>query len=415
VVLAVGGIHGLGGAGHAHRHHFPAAVHAAHHERALAPRTARRHSLARDHAREMGRRHYARRRHRMRRYHARRHRAHRRHRYLLRARRHRYLLRARRHRYLLRARRHHLHGRVEAHIAQVAAGSPARGAAATPTEAGSLIVPGIDSPSAGASGAAAARLPATDGDALIQEAPIQGLPGRRATAARHRSTARSRTHPAVRVASSEHAGVNVIQRIERVVPLGVWIALAAALALAGTAGVATIVAGRRARVQTQRLAAVSAQALTDPLTGVLNRRGFLAALERELARARRYGRPFALAYVDVRGLKAVNDSEGHLAGDELLCEAAGILEDSARADDVVGRIGGDELALLLGEQSGEGADVVANRIKAQVPERRAALRLREPWDLTIGTASYPADGTSADELLEVADRRLYEQRGIEIR
>lgn len=221
--------------------------------------------------------------------------------------------------------------------------------------------------------------------------------------------------PVVGIRPADPPAPSVIQDVEHVVPLGVWIALAAALALAATGGVATAVTGRRSRRQAARLAAVSAQALTDPLTGVLNRRGFLDALDRELARARRYDRPVALAYVDVRGLKAVNDSEGHLAGDELLREAAGMLEDSARADDVVGRIGGDELALLLGEQSIEGATVVANRIRDQVPARRAMLRLREPWDLTIGTASYPADGTTVDELLAAADRRLYEQRGIAIR
>jgi diguanylate cyclase (GGDEF)-like protein len=231
----------------------------------------------------------------------------------------------------------------------------------------------------------------------------------------HRSQAAQSPVPVVGIRPPDPPAPSVIQQVERVVPAGVWIALAAALALAAVGGVATAVAGRRSRRQTARLAAVSAQALTDPLTGVLNRRGFLDALERELARARRYDRPVALAYVDVRGLKAVNDSEGHLAGDELLREAAGMLEDSARADDVVGRIGGDELALLLGEQSIDGATVVANRIKAQVPARRAMLRLREPWDLTIGTASYPADGATVDELLAAADRRLYEQRGIDIR
>ena len=219
----------------------------------------------------------------------------------------------------------------------------------------------------------------------------------------------------VGVRKPDPAAPDVIQQVERVVPFGVWIALVAALALAVTGGVATAVAGRRSRHQAARLAAVSAQALTDPLTGVLNRRGFLDAVERELARARRYDRPVALAYVDVRGLKGVNDSEGHLVGDELLRAAAGLLQDSARADDVVGRIGGDELALLLGEQSSEGATAVANRIRSQVPERRAALQLREPWDLTIGTATFPADGTTVDELLAAADRRLYEQRGIELR
>lgn len=231
----------------------------------------------------------------------------------------------------------------------------------------------------------------------------------------HHGRAAQNTAPVIGVRPPETQAPDVIQEVERVVPLGVWIALAAALALAATGGVATAVTGRRSRRQTAHLAAVSAQALTDPLTGVLNRRGFLDALERELARARRYGRPVALAYIDVRGLKGVNDSEGHLAGDELLREAAGLLQDSARADDVVGRIGGDELALLLGEQSSEGAAAVATRIRSQVPARREALQLGEPWDLTIGTASYPADGTTVDELLAAADRRLYEQRGIALR
>ena len=145
---------------------------------------------------------------------------------------------------------------------------------------------------------------------------------------------------------------------------------------------------------------------------MLNRRGFLEAAERELARARRYGRPFVLAYVDVRGLKAVNDTEGHLAGDGLLKDAAGLLRESARADDVVGRLGGDEMALLLAEQGAEGAIAVTSRISSQVPVRRRALRLRSHWDLTIGTATFPRDGGTVDELLATADRRLYEQRGI---
>jgi diguanylate cyclase (GGDEF)-like protein len=194
----------------------------------------------------------------------------------------------------------------------------------------------------------------------------------------------------------------------------VWLALAAALALAGSAAAAAVVAGRRAGRQAAQFAAVSAQALTDPLTGVLNRRGFLDAAERELARARRHQRPLALAYADVRGLKAVNDSEGHLAGDELLREVADLLRQSARTDDLVGRIGGDELALLLAEQTNDGAAVVAGRIQAQVPARRAELGLRQQWNLTIGTAAFPADGATIEQLLAAADRRLYEQRGIEL-
>jgi diguanylate cyclase (GGDEF)-like protein len=208
---------------------------------------------------------------------------------------------------------------------------------------------------------------------------------------------------------------SVIDHFEHVVPLAIWLALGGALCLALGAGLGAGLAARRAHSQSARLETVSEQALTDPLTGVLNRRGFLDAAERELSRSRRYRRPFVLAYVDVRGLKAVNDSQGHLAGDALLRHAAGLLRDSARADDVVGRIGGDELALLLAEQSTEGAEAVVNRLRSLLPERQGELGLSTQWDLTIGTAAYPRDGLTVEELLATADRRLYQQRGISLR
>jgi diguanylate cyclase (GGDEF)-like protein len=208
------------------------------------------------------------------------------------------------------------------------------------------------------------------------------------------------------------APTDALTRIERVVPTGVWIALALALAVAAVAGGTALWSAHRMRRQSARFAMVSAAALTDSLTGVLNRRGFAEAAERELARARRHDRPFTLAYVDVRGLKAVNDTQGHRAGDELLKQTARLLKDSARAVDVVGRIGGDELAMMLVEQDGAGAEVVKGRIARDIAARRAAMGLRAPWDLTIGTAVFPEDGETVDELLRTADRRLYEQRGI---
>lgn len=193
-----------------------------------------------------------------------------------------------------------------------------------------------------------------------------------------------------------------------------WLVLAVSAGLATVGGLALLMAIRRVRQQAGYVAAVREAALTDPLTGLLNRRGFLDELERELARGRRYGRRFVLAYIDVRGLKAVNDSEGHLAGDALLKETARLLRESARADDVAGRLGGDEMGLLLVEQGAEGAEAVIERIRRQVPQRRQALRLSSKWDLTVGTAAFPEDGQTADALLAVADRRLYEQRGISL-
>jgi diguanylate cyclase (GGDEF)-like protein len=148
---------------------------------------------------------------------------------------------------------------------------------------------------------------------------------------------------------------------------------------------------------------------------VLNRRGFAEAVDRELARARRYGTPFALAYADIRGLKAVNDSEGHLAGDEVIQRVSRLLGESVRTEDAVGRLGGDELALLLTGPSAHGREAVVDRVQARVPGRRAAMQIETPWDVTVGTASYPADGKTFDELVSTADRRLYEQRGIQIR
>ena len=149
---------------------------------------------------------------------------------------------------------------------------------------------------------------------------------------------------------------------------------------------------RRARRREKEFAAISAAALTDALTGILNRRGFTEAAERELARASRYNRPFALAYVDVRGLKTVNDTEGHLMGDELIRTVADLMKESARADDVVGRIGGDEFALLLGEQTAESAEPVVRRIRARVAEARAAMEISVPWELTMG---WPHSRTTA--------------------
>ncbi len=211
------------------------------------------------------------------------------------------------------------------------------------------------------------------------------------------------------------AAASVVNHFIKVIPTAIWIALAAAFALALAFAALALRSGRRARKRETEFVAISAAAQTDALTGILNRRGFMDASERELARASRYNRPFVLAYVDVRGLKAVNDTEGHLMGDELIKTVAGLMKESARADDVVGRIGGDEFALLLGEQTVESAEPVIRRIRARVAERRAAMEIGMPWELTIGIAAFPQDGSTLEELLGVADRRLYEQRGIALR
>jgi diguanylate cyclase (GGDEF)-like protein len=218
--------------------------------------------------------------------------------------------------------------------------------------------------------------------------------------------------PPLRGAQEAAAG---FEHFIQVIPTWVWIVLGVLAAAALSAGSAALLAGRRVRLQSARVAEASAAALTDSLTGVLNRRGFTDAFNHELDRARRYDRPLALAFMDIRGLKTVNDSQGHLAGDRLLKEAAALLTRSARSHDLVGRMGGDELALVLTEQSAAGVRAVVRRLRSQIPVRRAALGLGDSWDLTVGVAIFPEDGDTADQLIAVADRRLYQQRGILIR
>ena len=279
----------------------------------------------------------------------------------------------------------------------------------TPTAGAQSVGAGLLGPTAGLHATGSVSAPLAPGTAAIgpRSAAAVDRAGRPAHALRGQVHLKTILPPVGFLGS---AGGDII----RVIPNAVWIALAAALALAAVAGATALRSGRRARLKTGEIAAATAAALTDPLTGLLNRRGFSEAADRELDRARRYRHPLALAFVDIRGLKAVNDTEGHLAGDRLLKQVSLLLRESARTNDVVGRIGGDELAVLLPEQSADGADAMIQRVRAQVPAYRASLGLTTPWDVTIGTSSSPEDGENFEELLAEADRRLYQQRGIDL-
>ena len=198
------------------------------------------------------------------------------------------------------------------------------------------------------------------------------------------------------------------------VPTGIWIALGALAALALALAGATLLAGARSRRRGQAIEAMEGLAISDALTGVLNRGALEGRLASELARARRYGRPLGLLTFDVAGLKAINDAHGHSAGDEVLRGVAGILTASVRDHDLVARMGGDEYAVVVTEQSRAGTEKVLDRIRSQIPQRRAALGLSTHWGLSAGIAEFPNDGTTAEELLKAADRRLYLSRGIRI-
>ena len=139
----------------------------------------------------------------------------------------------------------------------------------------------------------------------------------------------------------------------------------------------------------------------DDMTGVLRRGPGLAALEREVARADRTGITLAIAFVDIDGLKQVNDNEGHAAGDALIKAVAAALERRLRAADLVFRYGGDEFICVLPDTHREDAVRVLDTIQ------------RDAWSVgarfSFGVAAYRA-GDTAEDLLERADARLYEGR-----
>ncbi|BFR49731.1 sensor domain-containing diguanylate cyclase [Nitratidesulfovibrio sp. HK-II] len=148
-------------------------------------------------------------------------------------------------------------------------------------------------------------------------------------------------------------------------------------------------------------------ATTDGLTGLANRRRFLEALEHEVQRHRRYGTPLALVSIDVDRFKRVNDTWGHAVGDEVLRALAAICRAEVRDVDTVGRIGGEEFAVLLPDTAPEEAMAVAERLRYAV-EAAPLLTSGGPLTVTLSlgvAASPPCDG--ADGLLREADRALY--------
>jgi diguanylate cyclase (GGDEF)-like protein len=163
------------------------------------------------------------------------------------------------------------------------------------------------------------------------------------------------------------------------------------------------------RLQGERVGALIAQlrasAETDPLTGLVNRRGLAVAHARELARSERTGRPFAVIVADLDRFKKINDELGHKAGDRALVEVADLLRSHVRDGDVAARTGGDEFALLLSDADAVLAASVAERLEAAA-QQHAALE-RWPGSLSLGIGVSDEDGASMDELLRHADSRLY--------
>jgi diguanylate cyclase (GGDEF)-like protein len=141
----------------------------------------------------------------------------------------------------------------------------------------------------------------------------------------------------------------------------------------------------------------------DPLTGVGNRRMLDERLEQELARHRRTGESLAVFVLDLDGFKAINDVVGHAAGDRVLRTVARGLLDVVRASDVVARHGGDEFCVVAPATSPAAAVVLADQLAERVAASAAGS---EPLSTSVGWATFPHDGATADRLLNAADTRL---------
>jgi two-component system, cell cycle response regulator len=149
-------------------------------------------------------------------------------------------------------------------------------------------------------------------------------------------------------------------------------------------------------------------ATTDPLTGLMNRRAFSAAAEREVERATRYKSPFAVLMLDVDRFKSINDKRGHSSGDAVLAAIGQLLGAQLRKLDFVGRWGGEEFTVALPSTDIEGAAIVAERIRAAIAAMVVKDARRDPIAVTasIGVAPY-RDGDTVDALVDRADRAMY--------
>jgi diguanylate cyclase len=164
------------------------------------------------------------------------------------------------------------------------------------------------------------------------------------------------------------------------------------------------------REMTRLNRALAYQAGTDPLTGCANRRCFLAALDAEFRRTRRYGHPLSVISLDLDHFKAINDQYGHSGGDEALRHFTLVVKAVLRSADLLGRLGGEEFTILLTETGFEQAALLAERVRAIIEATPVQFGDEQiPMTISGGIAQLQ-EGESVEQLLDRADKVLYQAK-----
>jgi diguanylate cyclase (GGDEF)-like protein len=158
----------------------------------------------------------------------------------------------------------------------------------------------------------------------------------------------------------------------------------------------------------EALAIIAEQSVRDAMTGVYNRRKLEAAIAEEVIRAVRYKRPLCMLMLDIDHFKRVNDTLGHLAGDEVIRHVAKTAMTCLRTSDILGRYGGEEFGILLPEVSSTGALVVGERVRSSVAASPASFEGKSvAVTISVGISELRTDGSTPSNLVAEADEALY--------
>jgi diguanylate cyclase (GGDEF)-like protein len=158
-------------------------------------------------------------------------------------------------------------------------------------------------------------------------------------------------------------------------------------------------------------AAIQALSVVDELTGLYNRRGFLAFSEQHLTSIRRTNKNLMVVYADLDGLKQINDSYGHMEGDRALTKTAEILTETFRSSDVLGRLGGDEFTVFAAVDPDGGVDSALARLNSKFESFNEARTTPYKLSISVGLAIMnPNEPETVEQLMARADQAMYENK-----